>query len=94
MAKGKMNGDRAGDGSGGTGGGIRHVIITHHWLLNEALPSVPGAGGGYRRGVEETVEGLVLEVVAREAVVAGMGTAAVDDGVGVRASRAGLGVGE
>ncbi len=70
-------------------------------MLNEALPSALGRAEGARvgwcwRGVEENVE--VLEVVAAttagEAVATG--AAAEDDGVGVRASTlgAGLGVGE
>lgn len=69
-------------------------------MLNEALPSALGraerVGVGSWRGVEESVE--VLEVVAAatagEAVTTG--AAAEDDGVGVRASTigAGLGVGE
>lgn len=69
-------------------------------LLSEALPSAlgraEGVGVGCWRGVEENVE--VLEVVAAatagEAVATG--AAAEDDGVGVRVSTlgAGLGVGE
>ena len=84
-----MNGDGAGGGSWEAGDGRRHAN-THHWLLNEALPSIlRREGGGRSRGVEERTE---VEVAAREAVAAG--AAAVDDGVGVRVLGAGLGVGE